>query len=465
MTQVAKKKGGLPPIAFILLGLVSLWAIPKLHAYLLGHPSIPGSSSSVQERMSVGEKLLIAANAPPDKQKGVTAFAKEDYTTAVGRFEAALIQRRNDPETLIYLNNARLVGDRQQGDRTLKIAVSVPIGSNLNVTQEMLRGVAQAQDEVNRAGGINGAGLQVEIVNDENNPAIAKQVATALVDDPQVLAVVGHNTSDASLAAASIYQPGQLVMITPTSSANQLAGFGNYIFRTIPTTRFLAEPLAQYAIKTAHKTRIAVCYDSQAPDNITFRDEFTASLLAAGGKLISIDCDLASPGFNPTVSIAQAIRNGAEAVLLTSHVDRLERAIAFARSNQGKLALFSSPSLYTQQTLQSGQSDVSGLTLPVVWHPQKQAASAFTQRATQRWGGKVNWRTATAYDATRAIIEGLKQGRTRSTLQAALRSPGFSAAGAGEVVKFLPSGDRLSHPTLVQVQPTNVGYDFVPINP
>ena len=460
MTHVAKKKSGLPPIAFIALGLVSLWGIPKLYARLFNHPSIPGAANGVSARMSLGEKLLIAADASSEKQSGISAFANTDYITAAGKFEAALKQRRNDPETLIYLNNARL-----GSDHVLKIAVSVPISSNLNVAQEMLRGVAQAQDEVNRGGGINGVGLQVEIVNDENNAEIAKQVATALVKDSQVLAVVGHNTSEASLAAASIYQPGQLVMITPTSSANQLAGFGSYIFRTLPSTRFLAEPLAQYAIKTAHKTHIAICYDSQAPDNITFRDEFTATFIADGGKLIPIDCDLASSGFNPTVALAQAISHGADAVLLTPHIDRLERAIAFARSNQSKLLLFSSPSLYTIQTLQSGQGDMNGLTLPVVWHPQMSAASAFTQRAAQHWGGKVNWRTATAYDATRAIIEGLKQGRTRSELQAVLRSPGFSATGAGEAVKFLPSGDRLSHPLLVQVQPTNSGYDFVPINP
>jgi len=37
--------------------------------------------------------------------------------------------------------------------------------------------------------------------------------------------------------------------------------------------------------------------------------------------------------------------------------------------------------------------------------------------------------------------------------------------GAGEVVKFLPTGDRSSHPILVQVRSTKAKYDFVPINP
>jgi len=459
MTDTIKKKKKLPPIAFILLGLFLFWVTPKLLFHQIWGDQI-ASTNLVGERMSLGDKLLIAADANAAKKAGIIAFAAQDYTTANREFEMALAQRRNDPETLIYLNNAQ-----SSSDRIFKIAVSVPIGSNLNVAQEILRGVAQAQDETNQAGGINGTKLQVKIINDENDPAIAKQVATALVNDSTILAVVGHNTSEASLAAAPIYQDGQLVMISPTSSTNKLSGFGSYIFRTLPTTRFLAEPLAQHAIKTVRKSRVAICYDSQAPDNITFKDEFTASLIAGGGRLISIDCDLASSQFNPKQAIAQAISNGADAILLTPHVDRLERAVVVARSNQSKLTLFSSPSLYTFQTLQSGQSDMNGLTLPVVWHPQLPTATNFTSSALQRWGARVNWRTATAYDATRAIIAGLRQGNTRSALQATLRDPNFSTTGAGEVVKFLPSGDRLSQPTLVQIQPTTSGYDFVLLKP
>ena len=322
-----KTKQGLPPIVFIVLGIALLLGMSKLVAYLLDHKTASVSTNSIQERMSWGEKLLILADATPEKEAGISAFADKDYPTAIAKFQAALIQQQNDPETLIYLNNAIV---RSASTNTPKIAVSVPIGSSLNVAREILRGVAQAQHEINSSKGMR---LQVEIINDENNPGIAEQVATALVQDPQVLAVVGHNASEASLAAAPIYQSGQLVMITPTSSAQKLAGFGSYIFRALPSTRFLAEPLAKYVLKVARKSRVATCYNSQAPDNITFRDEFTASLIADGGQLINIDCDMASATFNPSTSISQAISSGADAILLTPHIDQLEKSIALAHKN------------------------------------------------------------------------------------------------------------------------------------
>lgn len=443
------KKRGLPPIVYICLGLLLIFLVPRLTK------SVNQNLFSSSDRTSIGNRLLVQKDATIDKQKGIEAFTNGDRSKAIEHFKNSLSQYPNDPETLIYLNNA------QVGDRLLKIAVSVPIGSNLNVAQEILRGVAQAQDEINQQGGINGQKLLVEIVDDKNNPEIARQVAKQLVKDPQVLAVVGHNASDASLAAAPIYQQGKLVMISPTSFANNLSGIGNYIFRTVLSTKVTATALAKYTVKTAHKTKIAFCYNSQAPDNVSFKDEFQAAFVLRGGHLVPTVCDLSAPNFNASEAVNQAVSSGADGLFISPHVDRLEAAIALAKANQGKLALFSTPTMYTVKTLQAGQQDVKGLVLAAPWHPQANPHNSFAQKMSQRWHGKVSWRTATAYDATQSIIAGLKLSNTRDGLQQVLRSPGFVFEGASDAVRFFSSGDRIGQPVIVQVQSKGSGYDFV----
>ena len=150
--------------------------------------------------------------------------------------------------------------------------------------------------------------------------------------------------------------------------------------------------------------------------------------------------------------------------MLAPHVDRIDRAISLARSNRGKLPLYGSTTLYTFQTLKDGQKDVDGLVLPVPWHPETNPGSRFSENARQRWGGIVNWRTATSFDATQAVIAGLRQSKTREGLQQALRNTSFSTAGSSEDVKFLPTGDRAGKPILVQVkQGGSTGYNFVPL--
>jgi len=441
--KVKTKTRRIPPIFYIFIVGLCLVLFPRIQTIF----------KFESESGSIGNRLLIQEKVNPAKKKGIEAFAKGDYQEAIASFKKSLLQQPNDPEILIYLNNA------QAGNNPLKIAVSVPIGTNLNVAQEILRGVATAQDEINQNGGIKGQKLQVQIVNDKNDPEIARKLAQELVKDRQVLGVVGHNASNASLAAAPIYQQEGLVMITPTSFANNLSGLGNYIFRIVPTTKVMAEALANYVVKTANKTKIAFCYDSQAFDTVSFKDEFLAAFVSKGGQLVPTVCDLSAPNFNPTTAVTQVIGSGADGLFIASHVDRLESAIAVARANQGKLALFSSPTMYTMKTLEAGQQAVQGLALVAPWHPQ--VNPSFADRMSQRWRGKVSWRTATAYDATQAMIAGLQQSQRRDGLQQALHSRGFTVEGASGAVSFASNGDRISHPVIVQVQSRGVGYDFV----
>jgi len=476
MSQHTSKRKSPPPIFFIVaLGLIAFGAykfLPGLFASKSSDistststptsgasPSGASPSGTIANRISLGNQILLTSYATPDKQAGVQAFAEGNYQPAAQYFQKSLQQNRNDPETIIYLNNARA-----SNGSSLKIAVSVPIGSNPNVAQEILRGVAQAQDEINTSGGIKGAKLQVEIVNDDNSPEVVREVARTLTKDPSILGVIGHNASNASLEAAPIYQQEKLVMVTPTSFANNLSGFGSYIFRTVPNISLMAAPLAEYVVRTERTTNIAICYDSQAPDNISFKDEFVASLTAAGGKLVPTVCDFSLPSFNPESAIADAVSKGAQGLMVAPHIDRIDRAISLARINRGKLPLYGSTTLYTFQTLKDGQKDVDGLVLPVPWHPETNPGSRFPENARQRWGGIVNWRTATSFDATQAVIAGLRQSNTREGLQQALRNASFSTPGASEDVKFLPTGDRAGKPILVQVkQGGSTGYNFVPL--
>lgn len=441
-----------PPIVFLLLGFVLFttisrsvqfsqsWSFSNISSVFSSPPS--AQSFPLSHRMSLGEQLLVPLITTSDKRDAIQAFAEGDYSTALQKFQRSLDQQPNDPESLIYKNNAQI-----GRSPALKVAVSVPIGSNPNVAQEMLRGVAQAQNEINQSGGIHGKGLQVQIADDDNDPEIAKQIADILVNDPNILAVIGHNASNASVAAAPIYQQAGLVMITPTSFANLLSNFGSYIFRTAPTIRSMAAPLAEYGVRQEKLKNIAICYDSLAPDNVSFRDEFAVALFRLGGRQTDLICDFASPTFNPEMVMSQIQKSQAEGILLAPHIDRIDPAIALAQTNQNRLPLLGSTTLYTFQTLQQGGQDLNGLVLPVPWFPTE----PFASKARRLWGGNVNWRTASAYDATKAIIAGLQQNITRRGLQQVLRHANFATVGASEKVQFLTTGDRISQAILVKV--------------
>lgn len=427
---------------------------------------------AAQRRMSLGNRVLITADNNPDKQAGVQAFTSRDYEKAVNKFSASLQINRNDPETWIYLNNATAATKNNNTasgkSDIIQLGVSVPIGGNLNVAREILRGVAQAQYEVNHNGGVQGKLIQIEIANDDNDPAIAKQIAIEFVKAPRILAVIGHNSSDASIAAAPIYQQGGLVMISPTSVARDLSRIGGYVFRTTPSARAIADVLANYAVKSAHKTKIAICADSRSEASRSFVEEFTFSVFEYGGRVTNTACDFSAPKFNPNNVPSQAISDGADAVLLAPAVNKISSAVDVAQANKGRLALLGSHTLYTFQTLQQGQEDINGIVLAVAWHPTAFPHNPFVANARKFWGGPGSWRTAMSYDATMAASLGLKLSTSREELRRELANSGFSFRGATGTIRFLPSGDRQGQGILVRSQPGQISgtnYDFVPFRP
>jgi branched-chain amino acid transport system substrate-binding protein len=428
-------------------------------------------SSEIQQRLSLGDKILISADNNPDKQSAVEKFAAGDFLKAQLQFTNSLKAYPNDPEALIYLNNSLAATDAAIDLETIKIGVSIPVGGSLDVAQEILRGVAQAQNEINKEGGIEQDGtkklVQVQIANDDNDPEIAQQIAANFVADPKILGVVGHNSSDASMAAAPIYQQGNLVMISPTSVARELSQAGSYIFRTTPSSRVLAETLAQYSLDNLHLQKIAVCADSKSPASMSFKEEFSLAVFESGGEITSTNCDFASEKFNPDETPSKAIADGSEALLLIPSVDKINQALEVTKANQNRLTILGNHSMYTYETLNIGQSDVNSMIIPTVWHPHSTAKSDFNKNARELWGMEGSWRTATAYDATKALFAGLALANTRPQLQQTLANSGFIASGALGKITFQPSGDRQTKATLVKIQPGNssgTGYDFKPIN-
>ncbi len=421
-------------------------------------PEAKTDSNTVQKRISIGDKILVTAHSNVSKQAGVEAFADGDYVNAIEKFNAALLSDRNDPESRIYLNNTVAA----KTEDPYIIGVSVPVGGNLDVAQEILRGVAQAQDEINHRGGINGRLMMIKIANDDNDSKIAQEIAERFVKDKKVLAVVGHNDSNTSIAAAPIYQRSGLVMITPTSSAEMLATMGSYIFRTTPSTRDLAQTLAEYAVEMAGKKNIAICADSEAEVSVSFKDNFTWAVYNYGGKIAPLDCDLAAADFSPTEIPSQAVSQGADALLLAPSVRKVDKAIEIVEANEDRLTLLGNHSMTTYKTLQEGKKDANGMVLSVAWYPS--LANSFTKNAQELWGGGVNWRTAMAYDATQALSKAIASGSEREKIQQVLANPEFSSQGASSSITFLPSGDRNSRGTLVKVYPgktSGTGYDFV----
>jgi branched-chain amino acid transport system substrate-binding protein len=427
---------------------------------LNSNSQLNNNQASIKDRISFGEKTLIALEIAPAKKEGVEAIAAGSYEKAIANLTTAIKQKPNDPETLIFLNNARI-----GSAKSYTIATSLPIGSDLNTSLEILRGIAQAQNEINASGGIKGVRLKVGIANDDDNPEISQQIATTLVKNQEVLGVVGPNTSDTTLAAGTVYTSGKLVAITPTSTSVKISNFSHYVFRTVPSDFIAARSLANYMVNKLQKKNAAVFFNSQSNYSQSLKSEFVSSVSLEGGQ-VSNEFDLSQANFSAARSVEQATKQGAEVLMLAANNETLDKALQVVQVNDKRLAMLGGDDVYMLKTLELGREKAVGMVLAVPWHIDGNLSSDFPQKSRQLWGADVSWQAALSYDATKALIAAIELNPTREGVQQALTSSNFSAIGGSGAIRFLASGDRNAPVQLVQIVPgtrSGTGYDFVPL--
>jgi branched-chain amino acid transport system substrate-binding protein len=377
------------------------------------------------------------------KEDAFEAFRQKDWQLATQKFGESLAQeKQRDPETVIFQQNALIA----QQD-SVSIVVVVPIGSNLDVSKEILRGVAYKQQEINEKSGIGGKKLKVYIADDANNENKAKEIATEVVKTEDVLAVVGSNATTPSQAAAGIYQDKQLVMISPTAFDSKVNTNRTYIFRAAPTADFVAK---KFALATAGlATKMAICVDAGSNDNEAFSNAYTSERrkLSESVNVVNIDCRIDKD--NAKKKIEEFVKAKADSILIAPHIDHIERIDSFIQANNAqskKLAVFGTPTMYMQKIL---EKEVVGMIFPAWWNPEMPGAEKFAEKMQKYWKGTVNWRSATAYDAVSAIVAGgescVKKSipDARDCLKQKLLSEDFSVPGSIGFIKFDKSGNRI----------------------
>ena len=417
------------------------------------------ASDSKGPQGSVGDRLILSNAATSDKQAGIAASQKKDYTNAQTSFQASLNTTVDDPEVRIYLNNAIALSGKYS-----KLAVVIPGESDIGMSKEILRGVAQSQQETNENGGVNGNKIVYSIVTDTDTADAGKDAARSLVNEKEILGVVGHLSSGVTLAAAEIYGPGKLVAISPISSAVQLSNKSPYVFRTIPSDAMAGKTLAAHVVKQNRKSAV-VFFNSQSEYSKSLKTEFTNNLTQNNGRVVT-EIDIANPNFSAAQALEQATQKGADHILLAGNTSSLDRALQVVTANALKLPIVAGDALYSPKTLDISRQQGSGMVIAVPWHILADLSSTFPERAQKLWKGDVSWRTVTSYDASQALIAGLKQSPTREGIQQALSNRNFEAIGAEQSVKFLPGGDRRSRVQLVTIAPgkrSSYGFDFIPL--
>lgn len=347
-------------------------------------------------------------------------------------------------------------GGGSGGDDNVVIGVAGPLelvyGRSMRLAAEM------AAEELNAAGGIDGRRIELVIRDDAADPEQALDVANELVDDARVVAVVGHITSGATLAAAGIYNAPEngLVAISPTASSPLITDAGEWIFRVCPSDLEHGPALARWLQETLARSRAEVLYANDAYGRGVV-ESFARAFDGLGGALVGTDPFLPryveQPGFLDPY-IERAIARSAEGIVIGGLADEAIEIIRTAR----RLG-FSGPILGADGLLgveaAGAVSEGVFVSTPFLPDMPAPATQTFVAAYRERYGAAPDAYAALTYDALHVVVAAVREvGTDRTAIRDYIAQVGRARephVGVTGRIAFDENGDAAEKPVVIGV--------------
>jgi ABC-type branched-subunit amino acid transport system substrate-binding protein len=369
-----------------------------------------------------GDKNLFLSSTNLDLEEGVELFRKENYAGAKLRFNRAHLGDRSDPVPMIFASNAEIFDrDKKLNSKHLKLAVVTSIDSYEIGAKEVLRGIADAQVEFNenqKKLGTQYPLLEIEIVNDENELEVARKVSQELIDDSNLIGIIGHYSSESTVEAMEkVYQNQNIAVVSSTSASSSLEKYKNF-FRTVQSTKESAIKYVDVAKKmNLNSDNTAIFYSENSEYSRKLKEDFLSEFT----KGFNVEEDKNKMREN-TYEIEEiedynhVLKSSSKkAVLIISSVKTNSIAVAIAKKIKWMSKNKNSPNLLLSMALSESEiQEKVGSTLVremTMIRPCVSTGSTNTNyidSAKKQWGREdINWRTVTSYDALKVFTKAI----------------------------------------------------------
>ncbi len=150
-------------------------------------------------------------------------------------------------------------GVRPAAAQDVVIGVIAPLtGSKAEQGMQFKEGAELAVADLNKAGGVLGRQLRLEILDDEGQPKNAVAAAQKLAANRAVVGVIGPSSTASVKAALPILERAKLVTISPSASTASLVTEHRYMYLLSPAIPFYGPLVPRFAQRELGAKRIAI---------------------------------------------------------------------------------------------------------------------------------------------------------------------------------------------------------------
>ncbi len=328
------------------------------------------------------------------------------------------------PETIIEEGSIYYVG---------ALFSTTGAASNLGVPEENT--VNMMVDQINDAGGINGHTLEVIVYNDETNTEKCVTLASKLIEQDEVLAIIGPTTSGNSLAIIDTVTTAEIPLVSCAATIGIVQPVEDryWIFKTPQSDKEAITEIYTYLEEKANITKIALI-TATSGYGTTGRGILIADAPDYGLTVVD-DKTFAEGDTSMQSQLTHIGGTDAEAVVCWA-TDKESAAVAKdMQTLQMAIPLYCSHGIANQAFIDAAGDAANGVIFPAGKllivdelpdsDPQKEVLIEYRDDYEALYGnGTINTFGGHAYDSLKMVVmalEGIDNGITLSEARAAVR--------------------------------------------
>jgi branched-chain amino acid transport system substrate-binding protein len=294
----------------------------------------------------------------------------------------------------------------------IKIATQSPLsGPQAALGEQIKLGAELAIEDAKARFRALGFDLQLVPYDDQANPDVGVANANRIINDPDILGVVGHLNSGVAIPASEVYVRVGLVMVSPANTAPRVTD------RRLPNVNRICGrddvqgPVgAEYAVNNLKVKNVFIIHDKTTYGQ-GLAEEFRKRLEALGGRTVAFVGTEEQANFVPIINQIRGARPTPELVYFGGIYSQIGPFVKQLRERGLRTRLMGGDGLDSSEFVRlAGKENAAGTFYTTVAGPVSAFPKAreVAQKFKQKYGKDIEGFGIYAYDAANVILMALE---------------------------------------------------------
>jgi branched-chain amino acid transport system substrate-binding protein len=295
--------------------------------------------------------------------------------------------------------------------KSIKIGVQAPLsGERAPIGRIIKNSVEMAVEDLNKKVGINGLSIEVVYEDDQDTESGAVEAIKKLIQDPQVVAVIGELFSRFVMASKDLVEQQGIPYLTGGTSPRTTEN-AKWIFRVGASDALLANLMARYVVEDLKLKNLAVLHDSTGIHNA--RAEMVVKILQEKYGITPLVRESWKPGdkdFKPQLEKVKS--NPVQGIMALGETAEGGPFLKQVKALGIQVPIIAHRDFGVKKVLEEAGEAANGVLivteyLPALQEPERQT---WTVEYQKRYGVEPNVIAAQYFDAVLLLAEAAKKG-------------------------------------------------------